>query len=385
MKERILILGCGPAAVMAAVELKALDFDVEVVGNIRTYAVVEGISERVHDALKHRGLAGGIPAPVPRLAEWNGERHSANTERLIYRPTFDETMAGYLTDREIPVSLTYIDEIDRSAIRATGRDGRSWQGDFMIDARGRAAGFEGRGRVRGPETVSLGCCWQGEPGSPLTCAASQPDGWLWMARLMDGRVFVQVNRDSGEFDTGKEGIPDLIMDSMAELQLPVSVEGDPVEPGHARSSTPILVTDIVEDGYIRVGDAAAAVDPLSGNGIFHSLSSALTAVPVINTILRRSQDSERAMQFYRDRVEHLFYRFARTGRDFYRSETRWLDHPFWAPRRHWPDDEPLHLEQDEVIGQELRPVINNGFIDEHEVVITRDQPMGIWQVAKAVD
>ena len=84
------------------------------------------------------------------------------------------------------------------------------------------------------------------------------------------------------------------------------------------------------------------------------------------------------MGFYRDRVELLFYRFARTGRDFYRSEARWSHETFWQDRQAWPDNEPLHVENDEVIGRAIRPVINNGFIEEKDVVITRDQPLGVW-------
>ena len=55
---------------------------------------------------------------------------------------------------------------------------------------------------------------------------------------------------------------------------------DPCDTVNARTSTPVLCRNAIGADWIRVGDAAMAVDPLSGNGIFQSLSSALVAPPV---------------------------------------------------------------------------------------------------------
>ncbi|EGC97958.1 monooxygenase FAD-binding protein, partial [Burkholderia sp. TJI49] len=53
----------------------------------------------------------------------------------------------------------------------------------------------------------------------------------------------------------------------------------------ARTSSATLCADTGGANWLRVGDAAMAVDPLSGNGIFQSLSSALQAPAVIHTLL----------------------------------------------------------------------------------------------------
>jgi flavin-dependent dehydrogenase len=150
---------------------------------------------------------------------------------------------------------------------------------------------------------------------------------------------------------------------------------------HARSSTAILAPKVCGENWIRVGDAAMAVDPLSGNGIFQSLSSALQAPVVINTLLRKPERAALAQRFHRQRVEQLFLRFARIGRDFYADERRWLDRPFWQARRQWPDAEVAHAAVDfSALRIERMPVLRDGFVDEAEVVITADQPLGIWHV-----
>jgi hypothetical protein len=150
---------------------------------------------------------------------------------------------------------------------------------------------------------------------------------------------------------------------------------------HARSSTAILSPQVCGERWIRVGDAAMAVDPLSGNGIFQSLSSALQAPTVINTLLRKPERAALAQRFHHQRVEQLFLRFARIGRDFYADEQRWLEQPFWQARRCWPDAEVAHAEADfSSLRIERAPVLREGFVDEAEVVITADQPLGIWHV-----
>ena len=150
---------------------------------------------------------------------------------------------------------------------------------------------------------------------------------------------------------------------------------------HARSSTAILTPVCGGDNWLRVGDAAMAVDPLSGNGIFQSLSSALQAPAVINTLLTHPERRELALRFHQQRVEHLFWRFARLGRDFYLEERRWAEEPFWQARRHWPDGQPVHAEAcfDDLRIDQM-PVLRDGLVDLAPVVISPDQPLGIWHL-----
>jgi hypothetical protein len=124
-----------------------------------------------------------------------------------------------------------------------------------------------------------------------------------------------------------------------------------------------------------------AVDPLSGNGIFQSLSSALQAPVVVNTLLHRPERAALAKRFHQQRVEQLFLRFARIGRDFYGQEQARAGLGFWARRQGWPDAQPLHLAADwEAVRVEKRPVLRDGWVDEAEVVVTADQPLGIWHL-----
>jgi hypothetical protein len=134
---------------------------------------------------------------------------------------------------------------------------------------------------------------------------------------------------------------------------------------------------------IRIGDAALAMDPLAGHGVFEALASATTAVPVVRTLLEHPTEAASAFRFYRQRIDHTFLRLARIGRDFYALERRWQDEPFWRERRTWPDREPAHARPGDPADApaiEVMPVVEDGYIVEREVIVTADHPRGVWQV-----
>ncbi|MFK0310232.1 NAD(P)/FAD-dependent oxidoreductase [Pseudomonas sp. NPDC090233] len=381
-EPQILVLGAGPAGAATAIGLRRLGYPVTVVSDWRRFAAVEGVSQRVLDGLRHAGLGGALDEaamPATRQVRWNGEHLQMNQEFLLDRQRFDRALRADLARAGVTLVEGRVREVAKQ-VRLD--DGQVLQADFLVEARGRQAPLA-PDRLRGPETVSLLNLWQGDPGTPASAVESLDDGWAWMARLADGRCYWQITLNA-EGVPGKAELPEYCAARRRESALVAELFGArALEPAqvHARSSTAILAGDCVGDDWIRVGDAAMAVDPLSGNGIFQSLSSALQAPVVINTLLRRPERAALARQFHQQRVEQLFMRFARIGRDFYGQEQARAGQPFWARRRGWPDAQPLHLAADwRAVRVERRPVLRDGWVDEAEVVVTADQPLGVWHL-----
>ena len=385
----ILILGAGPAGAAVALGIRRLGYAVTLVTEWRRFAALEGVSQRVLEALRGAGLNHALAnatLPSQRQVSWNGQQHAQNIEFLLDRPTFDRGLREDLRVAGVEVMEGRVLNVQSSSDghRVELDGGQTLTADFLVEARGRQAPASGKG-LRGPETVSLLNRWQGAPGVTASAVESLEDGWAWMARRDDGQCYWQWTVDVASAQLpGKaqlldhcraqrlaSGFARAFFAGGQELELQL----------HARSSTAILSPQVCGDNWIRVGDAAMAVDPLSGNGIFQSLSSALQAPVVINTLLRKPERAALAQRFHRQRVEQLFLRFARIGRDFYADEQRWLDQPFWQTRRQWPDAEAAHAVADfAALRIERMPVLRDGFVDEAEVVITADQPLGIWHV-----
>jgi len=384
----ILILGAGPAGAACAIGLRRLGYPVTLVSDWRRFAAVEGVSQRVLDALRHAGLGGALgqaAMPATRHVRWNGEQLQLNQEFLLDRQRFDAALRDELRRAGVVLVEGRVREVQREhGYQVKLEHGPVLQGGFLVEARGRQAPLASD-RLRGPETVSLLNLWQSTPGPPASAVESLDDGWAWMARLADGRCYWQITLDAGAAGLpGRAQLPGYCADRrrqsalVRELFDPQALQPAPV---HARSSTAILAGDCAGSDWLRVGDAAMAVDPLSGNGIFQSLSSALQAPVVINTLLRMPERAGLARQFHQQRIEQLFLRFARMGRDFYRQEQRLGGQPFWRNRQDWPDEQPMHVAaQWSAVRIERRPVLRDGWVDQTEVVVTADQPLGIWHL-----
>ncbi|MBH3309613.1 flavin-dependent monooxygenase QhpG [Pseudomonas mosselii] len=384
----ILVLGAGPAGAATALGLRRMGYPVTVVSDWRRFAAVEGVSQRVLEGLRHAGLGAALAeatTPATRQVHWNGERLQPNQECLLDRQRFDQALRDDLRRAGVELVEGRVREVERGqGYRIHLDDGRTLHGEFLVEARGRQAPLS-EGRLRGPETVSLLNLWQAAPGTPVSAVESLDDGWAWMARLADGRCYWQVTLDATTAQLpGKTALPEYCAERRRGSALVAQLFGErafaPAQV-HARSSTAILAGNCAGPDWLRVGDAAMAVDPLSGNGIFQSLSSALQAPVVINTLLQRPGQADLAQRFHQTRVEQLFLRFARIGRDFYAQETQRVAQPFWARRRGWPDAQPLHAAADwQAVRVERRPVLREGWVEEAEVVVTADQPLGVWHL-----
>lgn len=385
----ILILGAGPAGAAVALGLRRLGYRVSIVSEWRRFPALEGVSLRVLEALRAAGLEHALvdaALPSQRQVSWNGQQHAQNIEWLLDRPRFDRGLRVDLQRAGVELIEGRVLAVQSSAAghRVQIEGHADLQADFLVESRGRQAPALGKG-LRGPETVSLLNRWQGAPGATASAVESIEQGWVWMARQADGCCYWQLTVDVASADLpGKAQLLDYCRERRRTSALATAFFADGPEVDvhlHARSSTAILCPQVCGDNWIRVGDAAMAVDPLSGNGIFQSLSSALQAPVVINTLLRAPERAALAQQFHRQRVEQLFLRFARIGRDFYADEQRWQDQPFWKARRQWPDAELAHKPADfSAVSVQQAPVLRDGLVDEAEVVVTADQPLGVWHL-----
>lgn len=395
----IAVLGAGPAGTVTALGLHRLGYQVIVLGEPRHFQAVEGVSARVVSALQQAALEHAMAGILPvsrRLAHWNGEQRAANSEYLVDRQRFDE---GLWADLQAAGVRTIRARVGRVHERPDGRwcmearegggEARSWTADFLVEARGRLAPHAGPAQ-RGPQTLSLLCQWQGQsvPADHGTAIESLPDGWAWMARLPDGRCYWQWTLDVKATPLpARAALPAWCAERRETLLARQFFGASDLDAGRqasvvARPSEPIRALVPVQTNMIRVGDAAMAVDPLSGNGIFQSLSSALQAPAVIHTMRAAPARVDLAAEFHQRRITQLFERFCRIGRDFYAMESRWPAHPFWNGRSQWPDDKPAH----DVSGPGVWPDIGRGpalcgsEIIETDLVVTPEQPLGIWQL-----
>ena len=389
----IVILGGGVAGCVAARGFAAAGQTVTLLTLTRRHRAYEGLSPRAEEGLRDTGCGAALAAVGPwveRVSHWNGETRTINGETLIERRRFDAALLDDARAAGVDVRIGAVAEVEEDdagwRVSYRGDDGSAGEvlADFLVEARGRRAPAGRAGRSHGPASVALVGYWQGrQAAGTMGSVAPFADGWAWFAAPGDGVAALQV-MVAGERMPGRGALDAFYHERVAEVAEASEwlAGAEPDGEVIARNANVMMAQAPLGERWIRIGDAAAALDPLSGHGQFAAVSTALNAVPVVATLREHPADAALARHFYTQRIEGGFAAMGRVGRDFYRLEDRWRDRPFWAERRVWPDDVPAHPDPASQAPEiTRRPVISDGYVCEREVVVTADFPRGIWQVA----
>ncbi|MBF8223666.1 flavin-dependent monooxygenase QhpG [Halomonas sp. 328] len=387
----VLIAGGGPAGAALAMLLHRAGRRVTLVGRARDYRAIEGASRRSLQALAGLGLhraAACAVGPLPRRVTWGGEARTPNAEWLLPRPAFDAALLADLREAGIQVIEARITALASNGDRArlTLADGRVFSAPWGVEARGRATArrhFRDAAPWSTPAWILRGAAPNLTPDStPASAALSLPGGgWAWWSRL-SGQQYLQLALPEATLGQARR-TPDAWLAAQPEL---AKLWGDaPIQHHYQRPS--LLGRTRVREGRLwRLGDAAMAIDPLSGQGIFNALSSAHGLAPVLNSLLE-GQPIAPLERFHQRRQDAQYWRFARAGRDFYRQaayHAAMSGEPlsYWMARCHWPDHQPLHRPEPwECVRVARGLAIVGTRLAKRELVMTPDQPLGIQAVA----
>ncbi len=394
MSHDVLVIGAGPAGSVVAGRLAAAGARVALVG-AAARAGWEGLSRRSLTLLAEEGLArraGIIDGPLQRSGEWGGGRSVEGTEWLVERRVLAAALranaraAGVDDRRDTVTSLKW----ERGQWRGLLRAGATLSAPQVIEARGR------RGPERhGPLLLAVGRQFRtgfravsGAQAQPGTHIHATDFGWCWWAARADALWVQVVGRPRGgrlamvrsAEAHAAAGHPAAWI-AAAAAQIPALARvlegslpaGDLVaRPAHAR-----LGLKARDAGRWRVGDAAFALDPLSGQGVYEALRDARSVATAVQSVMRGG-DALVAHRFVAERQEESWIGGVRTAGSFYRENAD--RSAFWsetatAYERLLPSAAPVAPRV------ERRAVLCGGRILERDVIVTPQHPRGVWHVA----
>jgi 2-polyprenyl-6-methoxyphenol hydroxylase-like FAD-dependent oxidoreductase len=395
----VLVIGAGPAGSVAARRLAAAGARVALVGAI-SRAGCEGLSRRSLALLAEEGLegaAGIIEGPFPRSGVWAGGRTVEGLEWLVERRALAAALrcrarAHGVDDRcDTVTSLEWEGGQWRGLLRAGG----TLAAPLVIEARGRrgperhgplllAVGRQFRTRFR----RAAGAHAAGAQFQPGTHIHTTDFGWCWWAARADA-LWVQV---VGRPRPGRAAIthpamprPPMVHPAVwiaaAAAQIPALAcalagyrpDGDlAASPAHAR-----LGLQARDTTRWRVGDAALALDPLSGQGVYEALRGARLVATAVQSVMCGG-DALPAHRFVTERQEESWASGVRTAAAFYRENAG--RSAFWsetatAYERLLPSAAPVAPRV------ERRPVLCGDRIQEQDVIVTAQHPRGVWHMA----
>jgi flavin-dependent dehydrogenase len=345
----VVVAGGGPAGAAAALCLARSGASVALVepedlGNLR---VGETLPPRIRELLTRLGVwerfaaAGHSPAYAIRSA-W-GSAEPADHDHLfdpygngwhVDRRAFDRMLASAAANAGArPV---------RGVVTAVSRQGGTWNVEadgvmlrarHLVDATGRSARVARRLGARRITLDHLVGVVMSLPPERTTAALegaalveAVADGWWYSARTPDGRLLLAYMTDGDLWVRRRESFA-------AELaQAPLTrerVAGALDEPVRVVAATSARLHPAAGEGWLAVGDAAMAVDPLSGQGVCLALQSGLRAA---ETILGEQAGDAAASGDYATGISRAFAAYIDTRRWFYGREQRFSSSEFWRRR-----------------------------------------------------
>ena len=357
----VVVLGAGPAGSATALKLLARKPNLPVLLVERSDFDRPRIGEALHP---------GVEASLRELGAWDaflaephlpaygtraiwGSDEPIENEFLFHRnrrgwhldrTRFDAMLARLAEQRRadlVTASRLYSHERLEDGWRLTiETQGERWlcEASLVIDATGRSTAFA---REQGARKAALdqlaglfaiGSVAAEAKIDSYTLVEAWEDGWWYSSRLPENRIVFALMTDS---DIVREGRLCCLEGWLAAASScphtgarlhQAELEGSPIL--HAASSH--RLEPPVGDGWLAVGDAALALDPLSSGGIQLALRSGMFAARAAEDFL---QGNSAGLAKYRSflAAEHAGYLMART--DVYGRETRFAGSAFWERRR----------------------------------------------------
>ncbi|PFH10279.1 flavin-dependent dehydrogenase [Collimonas sp. PA-H2] len=169
----------------------------------------------------------------------------------------------------------------------------------------------------------------------VTQVEALEQGWLWGTRLPDRRYRIMLLSDPVTSRQLSSSRPESwLRHNCSASSLFASVAQQPLcSPLQMCVATPYVAIDSWQDGRLKLGDAAFALDPISSSGVEKAMRFSLQAAIAIHTLLQAGNAAQRTLahDFYRQRLiethaRHHFWTAA------YYKQAWCSQQPFWQER-----------------------------------------------------
>lgn len=356
-----LVLGSGPAGAVAALRLARAGASVAVAtrGVSRAH---EGLSGRALALLAEERLDAAVAAcgqPVERGGVW-GDRPVEGHEWLVRRAEFDRALLCCL--RQAGVRIVTVDDRPRARL--------------VVDARGRRAP-QGR---RGPALLAIAHAFRRAPRAPAgTRVDAWSRGWVWSA---SAGTELTVQLVGAARDRVAGGPREWLRAAAAELPA-LRAQLERAQPAGAAFARPaharLGASDDATAPRWPVGDAAVALDPLSGQGVYEALRGARAVAAAALTVLEGG-DPRTARAFVGDRAVALWSRTVATAARHYAENAHVGE--FWSHTAagYAALAPPRAADAATGVRVERRPVLANDRVVVERVIVTPAQPRGVWHL-----
>jgi flavin-dependent dehydrogenase len=322
----------------------------------RAWAVGESATPDVGPMLARLGLPGAMRAHAPyqaNLSLWGDRREvddflhrGQGSGWHLDREAFDAMLREAAAARGVRLMRpAKVDQLAREGEAWSLRlnDGSEWSARVLVDASGRRAELAtrlGARRQRIDALVALGAVVAAPAAAGLAgLSLIEPValGWWYAAPLPDGRAVVCLMTDRDIARRHDLRNPERFRQAWRATEelarrLPTA-GGVPRIASFAAHSA--CLDRATGPGWIAVGDALMAFDPLTSSGISGALADGLAATDTVAMWLA-GQPMAPSGRAWAQRADTSWRRYLEQRRANYAAERRWPHSPFWSSRQSLP-------------------------------------------------
>lgn len=357
----ICVVGGGPAGAVISRRLAELGHDVALIERAapQRRPRAELLAASILPILDTLRLREEVEATVfcrekQAVIQWGSrnveiKRLDASPSLLIERALLDDRLRAAATRAGVrvfaPASAGSVRHVFNGQwqipVRESG-DTKIMTSRFLVDARGKRPFMSADNDV--PATVALSASWKASDRLHAeTRIEAGAEEWFWGTPLPGhsyaATVFLDPARIAGLRSDGRmELYRHLISHSRLLNGL---THGGIIGPVGVRDATARLCSDPIGSDFIRVGEAAVSIDPLSSQGIQTALLSAIQGSAAVHTLLTEGFDPAAAIEFYRERQRSTAARSGSAAARLYGEGP--ARNSFWS-RRSSAAEEAIHDE-----------------------------------------
>ncbi|GAA3649868.1 NAD(P)/FAD-dependent oxidoreductase [Flavivirga jejuensis] len=240
---------------------------------------------------------------------------------------------------------TYLDSKWEVQVKSNDKnsENHSISASFVIDASGRQSHFARSLGVKRQIEDKLIACWITLPNNTentMSTISASEHGWWYSSVVPNNKRIVAFHTDAdlitkNEFKTTKSFLK--LSKGNKEISELLKSNENTIEFQGTVAANSTKLEQVADQQWAALGDAAISFDPLSSQGMFHAMASALQLKELIIKFDfiadLNSQKMEKFKAAYTNQIEEIWKHYLKHKKIFYGVEMRWKEASFWR-RRH---------------------------------------------------
>lgn len=206
---------------------------------------------------------------------------------------------------------------------------------FVIDATGRQSHFARSLGIKRKVEDRLMACWMtlaNTKENTMSTISASENGWWYSAVVPHNKRVISFHTDSDLIDKNELKSAESLI-KLAERNKEISelleANDDTIEFHGTVAANSTKLTQVAGQKWLALGDAAFSFDPLSSQGMFNAMASAMQ----LRELIRQFEFTEELTKVYTNQMDLIWQHYLKHKSIFYQAEARWQTSPFWK-RRH---------------------------------------------------